>query len=198
MARLLVLGALIALSSAGSAFAADATAIEMLGKDPGQAAAYSCFARHYDTAHLASHPKQNVRDIAVFVSSSIDSDSKQRRYDLEMGVSFRNLKQQFQVSGSCSPIDGQKGLTCGVDCDGGHFDVTTATGGQSLMVAVPDSVGIWDPAASDDDPNVLPKGAAFGADDKLFKLDRVDVEQCRPLMDDDAKAAIGGTAEAGK
>lgn len=200
MTRMLLLAALIAAAPfADAAWAADATAVDLLGKDPGQAPAYACYSRHYDPAHLDSHPRQNVRDIAVFVDSSVDGETRERGYSLEMGVSFRKLATQFEVSGSCSTIDGKTGLTCGVDCDGGHFDVTTAKGGQSLLVAVPDSVSMWDPTASDDaEPHDLPKGAEFGSDDKLFKLDRVDLAQCRPLMSEDAKAAIFGSAGAAK
>ena len=198
MTRLFLLVALAAASMGAPALAADATAISLLGRDPGQAPAYSCFSRHYDAAHLASHPRQNVTDISVFVNSSIDPDSKERAYSLEMGVGFRKIARQFEVSGSCSRVDGKQGLTCGVDCDGGHFDVTTSAG-QSLLVAVPDSVAVWDPAASDDaEPHDLPKGAEFGSDDKLFRLDRADLAACRALMDDDTRAALYGTRSAAK
>ena len=192
MPRTLFLLTLAAASLAAPALAADATALSLLGKDPGQAPAYSCYTRHYDGAHLASHPRQNVTDISVFVDSSVDPDSKERSYSLEMGVGFRKISRRFEVSGSCSTVDGKSGLTCGVDCDGGHFDVTTDAG-QSLLVAVPDSVALWDPAAENsDEPFKLPKGAEFGKDDKLFRLDRTDLSACRPLMDDDTRAAIYG------
>ncbi|MDR3475442.1 MAG: hypothetical protein P4M09_27655 [Devosia sp.] len=200
MARVLLVLALaaLALPATTAAMAAGATEQNLLGKNPGTAPAFSCFSRHYDAAHLMAHPKQSVRDITVFVDSSFDAESQSRITNLEMGVLFRRLKTQFEVSGSCSTIDGQKSLTCGVDCDGGHFDVTTQ-GTQSLLVAVPDGVRMWDPTASDDaDPGELPKGAEFGKDDKLFRLDRVPVEQCRSLMTDEAKTAIFGTAGAGK
>ena len=35
-----------------------------------------------------------------------------------------------------------------------------------------------------------PKGADFGSDDKLFKLDRAALNECTSLMTDDEKAEI--------
>ena len=68
---------------------------------------------------------------------------------------------------------------------------------QSIMVAIPDGVRIWDPSAPEDaEPADPPKGAEFGKDDKLFRLDRADLKACSALMSDDAKAAIFGTAVA--
>jgi hypothetical protein len=186
---------------ASGAFAAGTDLRQLLGKDPGTASAYSCFTRHYDDAHLASHPKQNVRDMSVFVSSTYNKDADaggdRRTNAVEIGVKFRKLAQPFRLSGGCeTSVDGQKNaLDCGADCDGGHFDMSS-DGKNSMLVAIPDSVALWDPAASDDDdPHELPKGAAFGSDDKLFKLDRVDVKQCDALMTDEAKQAIFGSAE---
>jgi hypothetical protein len=184
---------LFALPLAGSALAAGATEIELLGKDPGSAAAYSCFTRHYDQAHLAAHPRQNVRDMSVFVESTYDKDTGRENY-FEIGVGFRGLLKPFQIDGNCSTTtDGKKALSCGGDCDGGHFDVSTR-GSNTILVAIPDYVRLWDPNANaDDPPDDLPKGAEFGKDDKLFRLDRADVKACQSLMSDDARHALFGT-----
>jgi hypothetical protein len=198
MGRIVLLAAVVAaaLPLAGAARAAGATELELFGKDPGQDAAYSCFTRHYDPAHLAAHPRQNVTDMSVFVESTFDKDQGRSNY-LEIGVNFRASKKPFEISGGCSTaVDGKHLLNCGGDCDGGHFDITTK-GMQSIMVAIPDGVRIWDPSAPEDaEPADPPKGAEFGKDDKLFRLDRADLKACSALMSDDAKAAIFGTAVA--
>jgi len=183
--------ALLALPFAGAAHAAGTTELDLLGKDPGNTEAYSCYVRHYDAAHLASHPQQNVRNMSLFVDSRPD-DSIGRTYQIEIGVDFRREKAPLQISGSCmTNVDGKQAMSCGADCDGGHFDVTTQ-GKQSILVSIPDYIRIWDPKAPDDQPDKLPKGAEFGKDDKLFRLDRTDLSVCKSLMTDDQIAAIFG------
>ena len=185
-----------AVASAALAFAPRAglaaevdTNIALFGKDPGAGKAYACYVRHYDAAHLASHPKQNVRDMLLFVNSYVDSDSG-RQYSLGMGVTFRKVKTMFQVDGGCgSSVDGSSALNCGIDCDGGRIDVSVKDA-NAILVSVPDGARTWD-AESEDEP---PAGAQFGEDDKLFRLDRTGLADCLPLIsDDDIKAEIGPT-----
>lgn len=184
---------LLALPLAGRAYAAGASEFDLLGKDPGKDAAYSCFTRHYDAAHLSSHPRQNVTNMSVFVESTYNAESDSHRDNfLKIGMNFRHLDKMFVVDGSCEMVDGK--LSCGGDCGGGGtFEVTTK-GKGSIYVSIPDGAPVYDPT-EDADP---PKGAAFGSDDKLFRLDRVDVKQCQSIMSDDAKKAIFGTAETAK
>jgi hypothetical protein len=194
MHKLLLAAVLAALGLplGSAAIAAGTSETELLGKDPGSAAAYSCFTRHYDDAHLAAHPRQNVRNMSVFVESTFDKDDGRSDY-LNVGVEFRALPKPFQISGGCSPlvVNGKETLRCGGDCDGGQFNVSTR-GADAIVLSIPDRVSLWDPAASDDAPGDLPKGAELGKDDKAFRLDRVDVKVCSSLMSDDAKDAIFG------
>ena len=194
MSRAILLAALLVLAApTGAAVAAGMTEADLLGKDPGNQAAYSCFSRHYDAAHLQSHPKQNVTDMRVFVESTYNAESDSHRDDyLTIGMNFRTLKTEFRVDGGCPMQDGK--LTCGGDCGGGGtFAVESADKG-SIMVAIPDGAPVYDPASNDEPPD----GAAFGSDDKLFKLDRVDLKQCDPLMSDDDRTAIYGKTETAK
>lgn len=179
-----------AVASDRSAAPDGTTVTTLLGKDPGKSAAFACFVRHYDAAHLAAHPRQNVRDIKVFVDSSYDQDTG-RQYSLTAGVGFRKFTREFDISGGCSTsVDGKNILNCGADCDGGHFDISTK-GQSTILLSIPESVRLWDPSASDDSPSDdPPKGADFGSDDKLFKLDRAALDQCTSLMTDDEKAEI--------
>jgi hypothetical protein len=196
LATLLVISPFVA-----AAARADRAEIALLGRDPGTKSAYACFVRHYDAAHMAGHPKQNVRDISMFVSSTYQaasgSDPASRTDNTELGFSFKGLKRPIYASGDCSVIDGEAGLTCSIDCDGGSFNVTT-TGTTGAAVGIPNPISMWDPEASDDGPPTLPKAAVLGADDKSFALDRVDLKQCGDLMTDDAKADIFGTKAAAK
>ena len=174
------------------AVAAEISDLSALDANAGTKEVYSCYSRQYDAAHLQNHPKQNVTDIKVFVDSSYDETWKHRTYQIEMGVSFRGLKHAYEVSGDCATVDGEKSLACGVDCDGGQFNIGTQDV-STLLLSIPNSVRIWDPTdTSDDGPGDtnLPKAASFGDDDKDFKLDKVDVKECQSLMNDDQKTAI--------
>jgi hypothetical protein len=170
---------------------ADATSdvVKIFGRDPGTGAAHACFIRRYTKAHLASHPKQNVTDMLLYVNKQEGTDLY---YSLNMQVNFRQLKKPFQVAGSCSQgSDGRHALSCGIDCDGGSLAVRVKNE-TSVLVDIPDSVRVYDPSSSDDAPDAdLPKGARFGEDDKLFRLDRTALKDCAPVIfDEDVKTKV--------
>lgn len=171
--------------SAGAAAASDV--VKIFGRDPGAGAAYACFVRRYTKAHLASHPNQNVTAMTAFVSRQEGADGY---YAVSMQVNFRQLEKPFQVSGSCSESsDGKQTLGCGVECDGGSLSVRVKNE-QSILVEIPNSVRLFDPSATDEFAD-LPKGARFGSDDKLFRLDRADLKDCLPVIyDEEVKAKV--------
>lgn len=158
----------------------------LFGKQSGTERAVACFVRHYDAAHLASHPAQNVTDMLVLVDRPAASEGDVW-YTLSIGVNFRKVKDQMQVSGGCSAMDdGSKLLGCGVDCDGGQIDVRPRDA-NSILVDIPFGARTWNPGSDVEDP----PEAAFGEDDKLFRLDRTDLSQCTTLVyDDELKAQI--------
>ena len=157
--------------------------VKIFGRDPGTTAAHACFIRHYSKAHLKTHPDQNVTDMLLFVSKQEGPD---RYYNLNMQVNFRQLIKPFQVAGSCGiGTEGKTTLGCGIEYDGGHLGVRVKNE-ASLLVEIPESVRLFDPSASDDAPDAeLPKGARFGADDKLFRLDRTALKDCAAVIYDD-------------
>lgn len=163
--------------------------VKIFGRDPGTGAAHACFVRHYTKAHLKTHPDQNVTDMLLFVSKQEGPDPY---YSLAMQVNFRQLNKPFQVSGSCGvSTEGKSALGCGVECDGGHLSVRVKND-MSLLVEIPDSVRLFDPAESEAEPGEeLPKGARFGIDDKLFRLDRTALKDCVAVIyDEDLKAKV--------
>jgi hypothetical protein len=169
----------------GAAFAGGSDLVKLFGRDPGSSAAHACFIRRYTKAHLASHPDQNVTTMLAFVSKQEGNDPY---YGISLQVNFRQLGKPFQVSGGCSQNE-QGALGCGVECDGGSLGVRVKNA-QSILVDIPQSVRIFDPSASDEFAD-LPKGARFGSDDKLFRLDRTDLSDCVPVIyDDEVKAKV--------
>jgi opacity protein-like surface antigen len=160
--------------------------VRIFGRDPGAGPAYACFVRHYSKAHLASHPDQNVTSMLAFVSRQ---DGVESYYGVNLQVKFRQLPKPFQVSGSCSQDETTGQLGCGVECDGGSLGVRVKNE-QSILVDIPESVRIFDPSAADEFAD-LPKGARFGSDDKLFRLDRTALSDCAPVIyDDEVKAKV--------
>jgi hypothetical protein len=175
--------AFLAASCAGADAANDGD-IALFGRDPGNKTAFACYTRHYDPAHLAGHPKQNVVDMTLFVNSYVDGE---RQYLLSIGVRFRAAPNLFEVEGGCNKsADGKNTLGCGIDCDGGHIDIRVKDA-NAILVSIPDGAATWDPESE----NEPPEDARFGLDDKLFRLDRTTLTDCLPIIyDEEAKAAI--------
>ena len=113
-----------------------------------------------------------------------------RQYTLQIGVHFRTRPALFQLEGGCgAATEGNVGLNCGIDCDGGVIDVRVKDA-NSILVSIPDGAQTLDPNSGDEPP----EDAKFGLDDKLFRLDRAKLQDCLPLVsDDDIKAEISPT-----
>jgi len=186
---------LAALLVSGAASGATASELDaaLFGADPGAARAAACFIRHYDDQHLAAHPEQNVTDMILLVDGQ--SQSGDRSYMSSLAVNFRGLETQMQVSGYCGAVEaeGQASLGCGIECDGGTIAVRMRDA-DTVLVDIPDGARTWDPTADlEADPSEIPAEAAFGPDDKTFRLERTALEHCLPLVyDDELKAMVSG------
>jgi hypothetical protein len=152
---------------------------------------HACFNRVYDPAHLAQHPQQNVRTMRLLVKVSQESDGT--NYGVRIGVMFRKSGAHFESAGDCSSIHdsaeaGNKAgvAHCGVDCDGGSIDVAIKDA-KSVLVSIPDGARIWRPGSDGDEPGNARK--RFGADDKVFRVDKVALTQCLELADDNKEKA---------
>ena len=152
--------------------------------------AHACFARRYDAAHLAQHRQQKVKAIKLLVSAEIVPEDKQLNYSFQLAVKFRDRKGNFETSGSCGhPTASEETpnklyIGCGVDCDGGGIAIELANGDKSTLVRI-DQVAIWNKDKPDDER----AGFDGGADDKVFRLDRVDLDECKSLISETADVA---------
>jgi hypothetical protein len=149
----------------------------------------ACFNRVYDTAHLAQHPRQNVRTMLLLVKTGADPD--QPSYALRLGVTFRNSGAHFESAGGCGSIHdaGEAGGSaavahCGVDCDGGSIDVAIKDA-KSVLVSIPTGARIWRPGSINENDH----SKRFGSDDKAFRLDKVVLTECLRLADDSKEKA---------
>ena len=146
---------------------------------------YACFVRKYDAAHLAKHPLQKVSAMTLLLNAEVDQEAQSLGYSFRLGVKFRNRPGDFDSSGSCGHAQvnddskGKEQMGCGVDCDGGGIAVELGKTDSAVLVRL-ESIRIWRNNKPDDEGLNL----SGGADDRLFRLDRVPVEMCRSLVTD--------------
>jgi hypothetical protein len=147
--------------------------------------AYACFVRHYDAEHLARHPKQKVASMKLLISAEYDKEDKELHNSFRLGFRYRHRSGDFDSSGSCGHAMFTKNgnevrLGCGVDCEGGGIGVALSKDDKSAIVRLA-RVRVWQNNKPDDDAE---ESLVAGADDKIFRLDRIDNSECASLVTD--------------
>ena len=144
--------------------------------------ASACFVRRYDPSHLAQHPKQKVSTMKLLVIAE-NHPKEETGYAYKVGVQFRNKPGDFDGSSSCGHVVGDDGKTvtgfvCDTGCGGGGIEIAISRNSKAAIVHL-DSIGVSDRKNPDGDGITLESGA----DDKVFRLDRVDANECAELTD---------------
>jgi hypothetical protein len=151
--------------------------------------AVACFARRYEASHLAQHPKQKVSSMKLLVTAE-NHPKEPTSYAYKVGVQFRNKPGNFDGGSSCSHMvdeDSKKAISfsCDVECGGGGLEIAMAKDDTSAIVKL-EVIGVYD--------RKHPKGDAVtlegGADDKVFRLDRVDNSECAELLNHKEMASL--------
>jgi hypothetical protein len=163
---------------------ADTFYVNMFTRPPGDKA-YACFMRRYDAEHQAQHPKQKVAAMKLLVAAEIPEGEQRLGYSFHVGVKFRHRAGDFESSGYCNHAiaedDGHEiRFVCGVDCDGGGLNVALSKDDKSAIVRL-ERVRIWNGKKPDEDDDLW---LTSGADDKIFRLDRVEAQECASLVTD--------------
>jgi hypothetical protein len=163
---------------------AEAFDVRMFAKPPGKKA-YACFVRRYDPDHLARHPQQKVSAMKLLMTAEIPPEEQATNYSFRLGLKYRHRSGDFDSSGSCGhfvPEDAGDEIRfgCGVDCDGGGINVAMSKDDKSAIIRL-ERVRIWQNNKPDED---LSQSLVAGADDKVFRLDRVDIRECASLVTD--------------
>jgi hypothetical protein len=158
----------------------------------GKPKAYACFVRRYDAAHMAQHPLQKVSVMKLLITPEKTPDDNYLNYSFRLGVNFRDRPGDFDSSGDCGHAptvrnpDNDPGpaagidFQCSVDCDGGGIAVNFANNDGALIVKL-DRIRIWKSTDPDGAPTRSLQG---GADDKIFRVDRTSLDECRSLVTD--------------
>jgi hypothetical protein len=102
-------------------------------------------------------------------------------YAYKVGVQFRNKPGNFDGGSACSHMaddDGKKiSFSCDVECGGGGLEIAMSKDDKSAIVNL-EVIGVWDRKHPKKDAVTL----EGGADDKVFRLDRVDNAECADLL----------------
>lgn len=126
----------------------------------------SCYLRQYSRQHMADHPDQLVTQIAVGPEQgAFEADV----LILKVAVYLRGSDERFLASAYCDNTGGT--LSCGLEGDGGWFQMKPAKGGAVMLMVGRDPLGF--------------EGArgfvTFGggvSDDERFLIPRVPADAC--------------------
>jgi hypothetical protein len=183
--------ATLAAGSVGAEEADDGFAKRLFAGDAAkQQKSYACFVRVYDAAHLSLHPHQKVSAMKLLVSAETMPETEALNYSFRLGVKLRDRRGEFDSGGDCGRINdpdiahNTAQLGCGVDCDGGGITIELSNDGRSTKVGL-ESIRIWRIGKTDDDGLTL----SGGKDDRMFRLDRADLDKCRSLVIDSEELA---------
>lgn len=159
--------------------------------EPGQAKAYACFSRTYDADHLARHPGQKVRAARLLVKSDWDDEDKRVSHSFHLGFDYRGKRAGMESAGQCNHVkleeeNDEIRLGCSIDCDGGGLGIGMSKTDDSVRVSV-ERIRAW-PSGSLYDEEKTSEHVA-GNDDGLFRLVRVPLENCAPLVGDKKELA---------
>lgn len=140
---------------------------DILPPEPGT---HICFARTYDAAHLAKHPKQKVTDIQFRLAyHKFDVDEGypqgQRNYYFALLAKRRGEKEFATAFGECSLWEGK--ITCGVECDGGGVNIEKSGEGLGINFGNYWGISLTNECGSGD---VAAPALEPGEDDKEFRL----------------------------
>jgi hypothetical protein len=164
--------------------AADVFDARLFAAAPGKKA-YACFVRHYDADHPARHPRQKVSAMQLLVTAEMAPEDNTLGYSFRLGVKYRQRPGDFDSSGYCNHAVAEDAghdirLDCGVDCEGGGINVALSKDDKSAVIRL-ERITIWQRNKPD---NEAGDALLAGADDTIFRLERVDSRDCAALVAD--------------
>jgi hypothetical protein len=158
----------------------------LFAREVGRDKAYACFARRYDPEHLARHPLQKVSAMKLLLTAETGPEAEAPSYSFRLGVHYRNKRGAYDSSGDCrhgtisAQTNNEARFHCYVDCDGGGIDIGLNKDYKSTLIRL-ESIRVWRDNKPDEEAS---DALVAGADDKIFRLDRTDLEECRSLVTD--------------
>jgi hypothetical protein len=151
----------------------------------------ACFARTYDAAHLARHPEQTVSAMKMLIAGEKLEGATSLSYSYKLGINFRDRKGDYASSYDCgnaevSDVKLGAQVSCHDGCGAGGVVIALAPNSKAIIVKL-ESVVVWlADKPQDESAQFELKG---GADDRVFRLERVDSEMCKLLIKDGDEVA---------
>ena len=146
----------------------------------------ACFVRTYDAAHLARHAKQTVSAMKMLISAEKLEGDTSLNYAFKLSAKFRNRKGDYAAAMDCGYAymsevkrEGVR-VSCKDSCEGGGLEIALAPDSKAVIVKL-DSIGMWLADNPQDESGQFALNA--GADDKVFRLERVDNDLCKSLVE---------------
>lgn len=182
--RILACLPLVGVAFANPAQAGQKELESLFAQHPDAPAANICLVRHYDAAHLKSHPNQNVTDMLVYIGKRKGEQDGYVYYNINAQVKFRDSRQNWTFSGDCGHKVGEVApIHCGIDCDGGGYDVSLRSD-KSVELKITSDIRLGDPESEE-----AINTDGFKSDDTTFVLKQTHLNDCLPIIDDDALKA---------
>ena len=155
---------------------------ELAGFLPPEEGARICYRRAYSPEHLAKHPDQTVTEVEFRLAYyRHDADEfypqGQRNYYFAMLAKRRGGDRTLTAFGECVP--GSKGISCGIDCDGGGVHLTRRPADKVLL----DLTGYGRIRMSEGCDEADAVELEPGKDDREFLLTKIEDSAC-PAYDD--------------
>jgi hypothetical protein len=144
----------------------------------------ACFVRTYDAAHLARHPKQSVTAMKMLIVGERLEGETSLSYSYKLGVNFRDRTGDYVSNYDCGQAQlwSEKPnveVSCQDGCGEGGVTIALAPDSKAIIVKL-GSAAVW-PADNPHDQSAVIE-LKGGADDKVFRLVRVDMANCQSLI----------------
>jgi hypothetical protein len=125
----------------------------------------ACYLRYYDDAHLAAHPQQRVRQIAI---GPDPAQTTVAGLALRLHVQLREDAEFYTATAYCT--EGPAGLDCGIEGDGGGFALDRS--GRGLQLTVKRAGMILEGSTR------FQEISGTQGDDRVFRLPTVPADSC--------------------
>jgi hypothetical protein len=130
-----------------------------------------CFTRSYGAEHLASHPRQRVRNISLRRTADANPPRDSgRTIEFELSVRARGARESWGGVAVCR--DGAERLACWMEGDMGELTLTPLSA-DAIELRVTGKDGL----SFETDTGFESMGAA-GSDDRIFRLNRAPMAAC--------------------
>lgn len=101
----------------------------------GKPGGVACYARLYDAAHMAAHPRQKVVEIELdYDAKNAESEgNRPSRFAAGLGVRLKGKKGWYTNSMLCNER-AMGGVACSLESDGGQFDLQPSGDGLEMRL----------------------------------------------------------------